>query len=254
METFEEEEMKGFIPDNENELTHSQSTTSIPTQTQSTKNMSKSARNRYYAQTSRARHRAYVNNLEKDRELLLERLEAIEAENRRMREELTELKTKRVKLDSSVAPLNPSSSPFISSSVSNPIPFLDTQYALSVLDLSLHDSLKQNQLTLVTNSPWLNNNKFIVPLLFLVAFAEGLGWRDPMSWKGSYCKLTRTNRRNQNELRRTSGKGKAKVNSVCTLMKCLKTTNQNRNKKEYSRNLLLLKLRELRTYLQQFGK
>lgn len=194
MNTFEEKEMKEFIPDIENELKHSQTTISTPTSTQSTKNMSKSARNRYYAQTSRARHRAYVNNLEKDRELLLQRLEAIEAENRRMREELTELKTKRVKLDSSVPPLNPSSSPFISSSVSNPIPFVDTQYALSVLDLSLHDSLKQNQPTLVTNSPWLNNNKFIVPLLFLlVAFTEGLGWRDPMSWKDSYCKLTRKN-------------------------------------------------------------
>lgn len=64
-----------------------------------TKGMSKSARNRYYAQTSRTRHRQYVTNLEKDREMLMERLEKIEEENKRMRDEILEwrISNKRIK-------------------------------------------------------------------------------------------------------------------------------------------------------------
>ena len=46
----------------------------------------KAIRNRIYAQRSRQRHRNYVNCLEQERELLLQRLERLEAENRAMRQ------------------------------------------------------------------------------------------------------------------------------------------------------------------------
>ena len=194
----------------------------------STKNMNKSARNRFYAQTSRARHRAYVASLEKDRELLVKRLEMIEEENRKMKEELMELKqVKRVKSQDP---------PALGA-------FVDPQYALSVLDLSLQDSLPMNQPTLVTSSPWqISNEKFTISLLlFLVCVTEGFGRRDPMNWRGNYCEPKRMCRiRRQDRM------------EICTLTKCLKAKKNAR--KVSSPNLLLLKLRELKVFFQQFGE
>lgn len=246
---------------NENNEKDTYTTTQKSSKSESvTRNMSKSARNRYYAQTSRARHRTYVENLENDRNLLLARLDKIEEENRRMREELLDLKTasKRIKLDDSSYSYSTSSkSPFItppssSSKSSESNSFVNTQYALSVLDLFLpKDSINnKNQPISVTNSPWRIN--LIMPLLFLVGVTGTAGRGKPMNWNGNYSKLIQMMEillLKEEECKTKKKKNYREDMKGCTLMKCLRET----NRMNCSRNLLLSKLREMKIYLQQFG-
>lgn len=212
-----------------------------------TKGMSKSARNRYYAQTSRARHRQYVANLEKDREMLLERLEKIEEENRRMREEILEMRiTKRVRTEaedaelkstsSNISPLNSKSNIYTAAydfKTTNPFfnpsstSTFDSNYALSVLDFILFPRFKQQhmqrkQLASSIDSPRpVNPQKFQAPHFLLVNPNE-VKRKEPMNWRDN-CYL--------------------------------KEKKKKRKMRERNRlNLIrLVKLAKLKIYLQQFG-
>ena len=226
-----------------------------------TKGMSKSARNRYYAQTSRARHRQYVTNLEKDRQMLMERLEKIEEENKLMRRELLELRmdqreTKKLKTDNNsdygdenIKNINSdfNSQKYISTTFKDPFntlynttnntndryfpinsfsklsSFNSNNYALSVLDLLFPPSIRQP--ASFTNSPWPNLKKFKAPTKNFLVAVDGAGWRNPMNWKSSWLK----------DLKSREGKKKFMERNV-TL-----------------RLLRLVKLAKLKIYLQQFG-
>lgn len=177
---------------------------------------SKAARNRLYAQTSRARHRAYVSALEQDRKTLIKRLEFVEAENKRMKMEMNEL-LKLTKSDHQTH-------------LSQDFPFLlpnssSTNYAISVLDLIFPHSLSNP--SFVTNSPRPSCKKLLIaPLTFLVAVTKDFKGRDTqMNWKGNCL-------RKKNPIQRT------------------------RNRRDQGQRLKLLeliRLTKLKIYSQQYG-
>lgn len=216
-----------------------------------TKSMSKSARNRHYAQISRARRRQYISNLEENNQMLLAQLEMIEEENRAMRKEIFELRREQrdvKQVDNHVTDSRSfkndnhvTDSPFKNDNYSAfkndnhnlysisqfPQPTLNsTNYALSVLDFLFPPELftnKTKQLSPLTNSPRPQNFQFIEPKTILVD-VRGAEWREPMNWKGNCCKISKMRRR------RRRG---------CDWLKL--------------RLLRLVKLAKLKIYLQQFG-
>lgn len=202
-----------------------------PTDNTCTKGISKSARNRFYAQTSRARHRMYVANLEKDRTMLLERLEKIEEENRKMRMEILEMRMlnrKRSKTDTcNISP----QIPCFKDPQSANLPLDSSNYALSVLDLLTFPHTK-NQIfgnpVASTDSPWPSKLNFKAPQLFLVD-VDANGWRESeMNWKDNCW--------------RTS-KAKQKRTLILDKMSTIEKLGLLRR----------VKLAKLKIYLQQFG-
>lgn len=206
----------------------------------STKDLSKSARNRIYAQTSRARHRAYVSNLERERQDLLARLDRIEEENRRMRGELNELRrhNKRTKTSDGIAGIKPISESKPSSFNQHDDP--STQYALSVLASSNVTNLPRPSLFEVLNSPLFS---------LLVAVTKENNFL--MNWKGSYCGV-------KDHL----WMGKRRSQQLNLLMPHSKTSSTSQNSTLFSllqrhhrmKLLEMIKLAKLKIYLQQFGK
>ena len=171
--------------------------------TQSTQEISKSARNRVYAQTSRARHRCYVANLERDREILIERLEILEAENRRISGELNELKSKQnqndddnTKRSNFTTYTSKSTSTFTSTYNSEST---DYHYAaLSVLDLLFPQPRHSAK---ATNSPWPSLLKVLkAPNLFLVKVAAERR-ESQMNWKGKIFYLLDLYQKKKKKLR-----------------------------------------------------
>lgn len=213
-----------FITSNQPSDTSAFTTSTIP---KTTKGLTKSARNRHYAQTSRARHRLYVSNLEKDRQLLLDRLDKLEEENLRMRREIEVIKARDDSVNNSnikypmydtdvYKPTTATASTFSLDSQQ-----LYSQYALSVLDLSVLPKKSKFK----TNSPRPTLNLTVQNELskFLVDFENG--WRNQMNWKS---KLLGVN-----------------------CQKKMKKKNWNRNK--YAGLIRLIKLAKLKIYLQLFG-
>ena len=180
--------------------------------------MSKSARNRFYAQTSRARHRAHVTNLEKDRELLLNRLEKIEEENRRMRGEIVGLRAcigwgsciksydemTRGVSDEMTRDMNVDSTNAISDSTmsmntnifhtSNAIR-TNAQFALSVLALYPPPLASPTPKTMhVPNPiPYLNSPRLLPepPKTFLVVDGTAR-MRGQMNWRENWCQMVKS--------------------------------------------------------------
>jgi hypothetical protein len=228
-----------------------------------TKGMSKSARNRYYAQTSRARHRQYVANLEKDREMLMERLEKIEEDNRRMRDEIFELRisNKRTRTTDchdkaetenfSIFTSNSTNIYSVKANDTNNNDFIDNpflkqafksystlntsfnnNYALSVLDFLVFPRFpeQEKQLPSSINSPRsLNPIKFKAPH-FLVDLSE-VKRKDPMNWRDNYYRQKVISKKKRKKQRCHVGR------------------------RERNRLILirLVKLAKLKIYLQQFG-
>lgn len=224
-----------------------------PPNTPGTATLSKSARNRIYAQTSRARHRAYVTNLERDRELLMERLERIEEENREMRRELNELRVgnKRTRVEHSSDPqiqnfknqiqqkqsqiLKTSNNNFVNDQNQNDF---SAQYALSVLDFMFPITNP----TFMTNSPWP-----LVPLFnFLVAVTKDSGREIQMNWKGNCCSVK--NQKKMKILRRKMNLNLEKTSFIHQSFR-----NQIISQHQRSKLLEIIKLVKLKIYLQQYG-
>lgn len=147
--------------------------------------LSKQARNRFYAQTSRARHRLYVANLEKEREALLSRLTKLEEENSKMRAELTELRN-----ISTVTNINDSNNNAFMSTNSNSSSYLSLSnshsqlqqntYALSVLDFT-RSSLGPNSL----DSPL--NERLLLAFASALLVSENGQRPAQMNWKSKFC-------------------------------------------------------------------
>lgn len=256
---YENAEMSSLYSEDDNSFdTETSSTIPRPLKPPTTKGLSKSARNRHYAQTSRARHRLYVANLESDRKMLLARLDKLEEENERMRREIADIKG-RGSLDASSSTTSTSACSLYPSTNTHP-PYnyptthppydyptnhttttayhpvyrtdtsaLDSQqlhsqlFALSVLDFNF----PPQKSTPSTNSPRPTSNTLAVvrnaPKNFLVDVGGG-GWRDQMNWKGNL-------------------RGNQKSNKK-----------QKKQKKQRDQvRLRLIRLAKLRIYLQLFG-
>ena len=200
------------------------------------KGLSKSARNRFYAQASRARHQMYVANLEKDRQMLLERLEKIEEENRRLRMDIMEMKMTKRRRTEDAFNIHKDLDLFNYSSKSTTLSPMDSSnnYALSVLDFIAFPPTKTNisgKPVASIDSPWPSKFDFKAPQFFLLD-DDANGRRGcEMNWKDNCW-------------------GILKPPSLLVKMKGMSTLERMRMR---MRMLRLVKLAKLNIYLQQSG-